>query len=98
MDSWIKTLIEGAHTKVGIDVSTLILMDSWIKTNVKAKELNETLSFNPCFNGFMDKDGLWRLVKKARCGVSTLVLMDSWIKTLLSVSARFSSTEFQPLF
>ena len=37
-------------------VSTLVLMDSWIKTTVQIKDGDIHLSFNPCFNGFMDKD------------------------------------------
>ena len=37
-------------------VSTLVLMDSWIKTGVNMASLTAMLCFNPCFNGFMDKD------------------------------------------
>ena len=37
-------------------VSTLVLMDSWIKTIRKATGMDIADSFNPCFNGFMDKD------------------------------------------
>ena len=41
-------------------VSTLVLMDSWIKTfGLKCTSLTQ-LRFNPCFNGFMDKDGYVR--------------------------------------
>ena len=37
-------------------VSTLVLMDSWIKTNSGSTSHPVGTSFNPCFNGFMDKD------------------------------------------
>ena len=42
------------------------------------------LGFNPCFNGFMDKDQQAFILEWRIFGVSTLVLMDSWIKTLIS--------------
>ena len=37
-------------------VSTLVLMDSWIKTPKTIENPLDALCFNPCFNGFMDKD------------------------------------------
>ena len=39
-------------------VSTLVLMDSWIKTLAATYENRLQSCFNPCFNGFMDKDYL----------------------------------------
>ena len=39
-----------------IDVSTLVLMDSWIKTKPVVPTSRSMAGFNPCFNGFMDKD------------------------------------------
>ena len=41
--------------------------------------------FNPCFNGFMDKDQSAHKRRGAPLLVSTLVLMDSWIKTMVVV-------------
>ncbi len=40
------------------DVSTLVLMDSWIKTRTILHLFPKKAGFNPCFNGFMDKDGI----------------------------------------
>ena len=37
-------------------VSTLVLMDSWIKTSGGGVIQGFRYGFNPCFNGFMDKD------------------------------------------
>ena len=37
-------------------VSTLVLMDSWIKTAQSSICPEVSSGFNPCFNGFMDKD------------------------------------------
>ena len=37
-------------------VSTLVLMDSWIKTYANNLLIELLEGFNPCFNGFMDKD------------------------------------------
>ena len=62
-------------------VSTLVLMDSWIKTHNIAAEGVHICSFNPCFNGFMDKDKFLPIYAITWLCVSTLVLMDSWIKT-----------------
>ena len=45
--------------------------------------------FNPCFNGFMDKDRLASLKRSMSGLVSTLVLMDSWIKTSTTSAALF---------
>ena len=56
MDSWIKTCIRWWHCGAPHAVSTLVLMDSWIKTASKSNPFIALLSFNPCFNGFMDKD------------------------------------------
>ena len=39
-------------------VSTLVLMDSWIKTTPTNCVRSCYSGFNPCFNGFMDKDYL----------------------------------------
>ena len=47
-------------------VSTLVLMDSWIKTSACHIGLAELACFNPCFNGFMDKDALPREWQKRR--------------------------------
>ena len=41
--------------------------------------IDEMFSFNPCFNGFMDKCPSFGSYFAPHTGVSTLVLMDSWI-------------------
>ncbi len=57
MDSWIKTLWRLAGSPDEPHVSTLVLMDSWIKTLPPICGLSSmSWRFNPCFNGFMDKD------------------------------------------
>ena len=56
------------------------------------------MSFNPCFNGFMDKDACAVRVIGVRIHVSTLVLMDSWIKTRRDRYGNQSIIKFQPLF
>ncbi len=58
MDSWIKTDYGADHLFYIFSVSTLVLMDSWIKTMLEKPEPLEHDCFNPCFNGFMDKDKL----------------------------------------
>ena len=63
------------------NVSTLVLMDSWIKTRLVPRLSAPQESFNPCFNGFMDKDIGAGTAGFCGSKVSTLVLMDSWIKT-----------------
>ncbi len=44
-------------------VSTLVLMDSWIKTLWVRLVAQCQRSFNPCFNGFMDKDSIEELAE-----------------------------------
>ena len=53
MDKDNKGLVDKAHYR---SVSTLVLMDSWIKTISIRIVGHIVLRFNPCFNGFMDKD------------------------------------------
>ena len=55
-------------------------------------------SFNPCFNGFMDKDEGFDFEITIEKVVSTLVLMDSWIKTSSLGSTVLTYGVFQPLF
>ena len=54
--------------------------------------------FNPCFNGFMDKDTEKQMLDTVLRRVSTLVLMDSWIKTHPIQTTTFGLWLFQPLF
>ncbi len=56
MDSWIKTYGRLAGSPDQSNVSTLVLMDSWIKTAAGHDIDIYDIGFNPCFNGFMDKD------------------------------------------
>ena len=58
-------------------------MDSWIKTTIAPVPPNVRLRFNPCFNGFMDKDADHWQRNSGSGAVSTLALMDSWIKTTI---------------
>ena len=55
MDSWInaRDLEDLAHAPNV--VSTLVLMDSWINAQLRHPFFRIAKSFNPCFNGFMDK-------------------------------------------
>ena len=81
MDSWIKTAGMNDSKALLVAVSTLVLMDSWIKTSSKTIDFVRVSCFNPCFNGFMDKDTPSISPTANFFPVSTLVLMDSWIKT-----------------
>ena len=56
MDSWIKTIRKNGWRSYKTLVSTLVLMDSWIKTLLILLYFGHLARFNPCFNGFMDKD------------------------------------------
>ena len=47
--------IQGATRHAALDVSTLVLMDSWINAKADAYDEMVDRGFNPCFNGFMDK-------------------------------------------
>ena len=97
MDSWIKTQTAGLSYSTS-PVSTLVLMDSWIKTIPPPSALPQHLRFNPCFNGFMDKDQSWTLWMSWPEMVSTLVLMDSWIKTARAPKPLLPSPGFNPCF
>ena len=63
-------------------VSTLGLMDWWIKTRtISWTSPSSPLGFNPWFNGLMDKDMSCAMISELLLLVSTLGLMDWWIKT-----------------
>jgi len=64
-------------------VSILVLMDLCIKTNSFFGQSIQYQCFNPCFNGSMYKNGIWRYNKHQGFVVSILVLMDLCIKTVL---------------
>ena len=79
MDSWINATGGTKLTDNLRTVSTLVLMDSWINALYTKCIWRTVESFNPCFNGFMDKCGNNGLERTDWREVSTLVLMDSWI-------------------
>ena len=54
--------------------------------------------FNPCFNGFMDKDSMIPIYRSLFFCVSTLVLMDSWIKTIVIWIIFSPYLRFNPCF
>ncbi len=56
MDGWVKTPPVPQNLQGHRIVSILVLMDGWVKTDLKDKDSQITLSFNPCFNGWMGKD------------------------------------------
>ena len=58
MDSWIKRLAKREDVETWIQVSILVLMDSWIKSPLFLMHVKLVLCFNPCFNGFMDKEDI----------------------------------------
>ena len=54
--------------------------------------------FNPCFNGFMDKEYIVNPSIPTHFIVSILVLMDSWIKSPEIIDALVEQMKFQSLF
>ena len=56
------------------------------------------ISFNPCFNGFMDKWPTLRPSLPSGARVSTLVLMDSWINGDLIRHRGYRAKSFNPCF
>ena len=52
MDKWQNTITQNPAS---LAVSTLVLMDSWINGIERNRLIWISASFNPCFNGFMDK-------------------------------------------
>ena len=82
-----------------LQVSILVLMDLCIKTPIPVVDYDWTVSFNPCFNGSMYKNGEAEFSHHQKGIVSILVLMDLCIKTggtLSGAEAQLSC--FNPCF
>jgi len=65
-------------------------MELCIKTRKPWESPEKATSFNPCFNGTMYKNLLWKADLPSECQVSILVLMELCIKTVSPVNSFYS--------